>query len=288
MYKFDLSIVIGSLNRKHLLKQTINSIKRNHYGGKLQIIVVDGGSTDGTCTWLAKQTDIFTIVQPNYKIKQADGSLKRAHTWGEFINIGFRTASAPWVLMLSDDLILCDNAINNGLQELNQKITAGEKIGGGAIFFREYPCDRDYHVKLLPGQNIHVNHGFFNKEALEDVAYADENSFEFYGADGDLTMRLNLAGWKTIALSDSYAEHLNHKKFNLSRLICRKKAVQNNLDMKLFHDKYGGEDYEPKKIVKEWSDPNNYAKVFWMKNLTACVQGLIVRQINRQRGDNVN
>ena len=55
---------MGSKNRKNLLKATINSIRTNGFNGNIEIIVVDGGSTDGTCDWLAKQTDVFTIVHP--------------------------------------------------------------------------------------------------------------------------------------------------------------------------------------------------------------------------------
>ena len=59
---YDLSVVMGSKNRKNLLKATINSIRTNGFNGNIEIIVVDGGSNDGTCDWLAKQTDVFTIV----------------------------------------------------------------------------------------------------------------------------------------------------------------------------------------------------------------------------------
>ena len=65
---YQISVVMGSKNRKNLLKATINSIRTNGFNGNIEIIVVDGGSTDGTCDWLAKQTDVFTIVQPNYSI----------------------------------------------------------------------------------------------------------------------------------------------------------------------------------------------------------------------------
>ena len=70
---------MGSKNRKNLLKATINSIRTNGFNGNIEIIVVDGGSTDGTCDWLAKQTDVFTIVQPNYSIVDKNGVRCKAH-----------------------------------------------------------------------------------------------------------------------------------------------------------------------------------------------------------------
>ncbi len=79
---YDISVVLGSKNRKNLLKATINSIRKNGFHGNLEIIVIDGGSTDGTCSWLAKQKDIFTMIQPNYKMTDSEGIRVLAHSWG--------------------------------------------------------------------------------------------------------------------------------------------------------------------------------------------------------------
>ena len=77
----DLSIVLGSLNRRRLLSHAINSVRANGFTGSIEIIVVDGGSRDGTCEWLAKQADILTIIQPNRKISLPDGRRRRLHSW---------------------------------------------------------------------------------------------------------------------------------------------------------------------------------------------------------------
>ena len=254
--QINISVVLGSLNRKSLLQETINSIRTDTFNGSMEIIVIDGGSTDGTCEWLAKQTDVFTMIQPNYKIQDYDGTSRRAHSWGEFMNIGFKLAKGRWVLMVSDDLVLCKDAIKNGMEELETIIRTGEKIGGGAMFWREYPRDPQYHVKVLPDNVIHINHGFYLKEALEDVDYIDETSFEFYGADGDLSMRLNLGGWKTVALKSSFAEHLN---------------------------KYKAFPWEKKIIQKQWDDSNKVAHVFWRRDPIACAQGLVLRYLDKKR-----
>lgn len=39
---YDISVVLGSKNRKNLLKATINSIRKNGFHGNLEIIVIDG------------------------------------------------------------------------------------------------------------------------------------------------------------------------------------------------------------------------------------------------------
>lgn len=247
----DISIVLGSLNRKKLLALTIRSIRENGFAGKIEIIVVDGGSEDGSCEWLTRQSDILTIVQPNYKIRDPSGGLRRAHTWGEFMNLAFKKALAPWIVMISDDLIVCPGALQSGFDQLKNLEDQGEKIGGGSFFWREYPRSRNYHVKLLPSEFVLVNHGFLKAEALKDVEYADETSFEFYGADGDLSMRLNLAGWRTVPLRHSFAEHLNHRAHWRTRFTkLKNSSIQH--DMLTFEKRYSGLSYSKKSVPITW------------------------------------
>jgi glycosyltransferase involved in cell wall biosynthesis len=208
---YEISVVLGSKNRKNLIKATINSIRTNGFNGAIEIIVVDGGSTDGTCNWLAKQKDIFTIIQPNYKVTNKNGVHVLAHSWGEFMNIGFKYAHAPYIVMVSDDLILAPGCLQKGYDEMEQHHKNGEQIGAGAFYFREYPRHKYYRVGLLPKGYIALNHGFYVKEALEAVNYLDGENYNFYAADGDVIMRMNEVGWKSIPLNNCFAEHLCHK-----------------------------------------------------------------------------
>lgn len=271
MNEFKISVVLGSKNRKNLLKATIESIRNNGFIGKMEIIVIDGGSTDGTCDWLAKQKDIFTIIQPNYKIIDNEGISVLAHSWGKFMNIGFRYASAPWIVMVSDDLILSKGILQRGYDELNAKENIGEKIGGGAFYFREYPRNSYYRIGLLPGNNILINHGFYNKKALEIVNYIDEKEFNFYYADSDLIMRMNKNGWKTIALEECYADHLVHKpKFG------KVKFTQATLrDMATFDKKYPSPPSQD--IIKKYVRNSNIKIIFWKIAFINCFSGVLLR-----------
>jgi GT2 family glycosyltransferase len=182
--------------------------------------------------------------------------------------------------MLSDDLLLCPGVIDSGLSAIQRSTAGGERIGGGALFYREYPRDESYHVKLLPGGIVHINHGFFNKAGLEAVGYADQEAFEFYGADGDLTMRLNTAGWRTIALEGCYAEHLQHRTRAWAELRERPNQSSVDADMALFYERWGfyasGEEtFE----IRRWSDPEKTAHMFWRISPLTCVEGVLKRLI---------
>lgn len=207
---YNISVVMGSKNRKNLIKATINSIRNNGFNGNIEIIVVDGGSTDGTCDWLAKQKDVFTIIQPNYSVVNEKGIKVRAHSWGEFMNIGFKATHSDYICMVSDDLILAPGCLQKGYDEMKTRIENGEKIGGGAFYFREYPRDYFYRVGLTYKDYININHGFLYKPALSYIGWLDESSYNFYYGDVDTAIRLNEKGWDTVVLEGCYALHLSH------------------------------------------------------------------------------
>ncbi len=199
-----LSVVIGSLNRCEFLKATIASVRSELAQEEREIIVVDGGSDDGSLDWLVEQKDVMTIIQ--YNRGSWNGQDLPRRSWGYFMNIAFRASSAPLVCMLSDDCLVVPGAIRNGMEVL----ASNGKLGAVAFYWRNWPEEDKYSVGYSFGDRMFVNHGIFRAQALRDVDYIDADSYAFYHADGDLGQRMWEAGWECAASPSSFVEHFSH------------------------------------------------------------------------------
>lgn len=202
-----VSFVIGSYNRGKFLAATIDSVRKDAANVLHEIIVVDGGSTDGTLDYLLNQYDVITIVQHN---RGALAGAQRRRSWGYFINLGFKCAQGTYVCMLSDDCLLIPGSVGAAIESADHAQSAGLRIGGVAFYFRDWPHEAAYKVHRTYGRRLAINHGFFLNEALQAVNYADEVNYSFYCADGDLCLRIWEAGYHIIACERALVEHHAH------------------------------------------------------------------------------
>lgn len=199
-----VSVVIGSYQRRKFLQATIESIRQELYDVDHEIIVVDGGSSDGSLAWLNRQKDIILILQHNRGTWRGQKIARRS--WGYFMNLGFKIAQGKYICMLSDDCLVVPKAIKNGIETFELAILEGKKIGGIAFYWRNWGKQDQYMVGLTMG-HMYVNHGLYLNEALKDVGYIDENNYRFYHADGDLCLRMYQNGWDCIDSKHSFIEH---------------------------------------------------------------------------------
>jgi GT2 family glycosyltransferase len=93
------SVVIPSFNSGAFLERTLWSVASQE-GGRTEIVVVDGGSTDGTPATLAKVRDIIDVLIVEPDNGQADA-----------INKGIARTRGEWVGFLGADDLLLPGAI---------------------------------------------------------------------------------------------------------------------------------------------------------------------------------
>lgn len=257
-----LSVVLGTYNRLPFLKLTIESIEKEVDGLSHEIVVLDGASSDGTVQWLKEQEDIVTIHE--HDSAPAVDKERLRHSWGYFMNLGFRRARGKYVCMLSDDCLVVPGAIRNGIALFEDQLAAGNRVGAVAFYWRNWPEQKKYCVGSTLGNKMFVNHGLYLKQALEDVGFVDEETYSFYHADGDLCLKMWAKDYACIDSPDSYVEHYSHANRHLRRshLSLQKQDWANYLA------RWKGLFYDEKKgdtggwIEKKFDDTHRTALIF--------------------------
>jgi hypothetical protein len=123
------------------------------------------------------------------------------------MNLAFKAAQGKYVMMISDDCLVVGHAPVTALQHAEHLSRSGRKIGGVAMYYRDWPKERDYYVQRTLGGRLMVNHGLFLRSALEEIGWADETTYDFYKADGDMNLRLWEAGYEIVDCPGAFIEH---------------------------------------------------------------------------------
>jgi len=235
----QVSVVLGTYNRLPFLKATVASVRSSQIDVPYEIIVVDGGSNDGTIEWLTKQRDIISIVQHNREM--SEGKSRRKRSWGYFMNLGFKCAEGRYVCMISDDSVVHPDTLANGLRHFERELAGGRRVGGVAFYWRSWPEEHVYRLGFTLGGRVMVNHGLFLREALEDVGWIDHENYDFYWADSDLALKIWYAGYEIEGCETAFLEHFEHvdskiREQNLARL---------NVDWVAYVTRWTGIYYDP-------------------------------------------
>lgn len=199
-----VSIVIATYRRlarlKHCLGQVARTVHVPH-----EVVVVDGGSDDGTPEWLATQPNVRLHVE------QPRGGCCRAY------NIGFQMACGRYVMWLNDDAYPLPGAIENALGLLERD---DMRDVGLAAFYHTHPDPwNELHAVEHQGRRysvLHVrgypyaNFGLLRRTLLERVGYLDEG-YHFCAWDPDLSLKVQRqAELKVLGVPDALVYHEEH------------------------------------------------------------------------------
>lgn len=182
-YQVKLSVVLGTLNRLPYLQKCVASITQSCGDIDKEIIVVDGGSTDGTLRWLREhKSEIITIEQG-----AAYGAVYA-------YNAGFYAAEGDYVAALNDDCEVKGNTLEMACQYLDEH----EHCGQVAIPWHD-KGDRDIQVQHVGlGKQmldvIYANFGVTRRWLGDRVGWWG-NYLEHYGGDCELSFMIWHAGY---------------------------------------------------------------------------------------------
>ena len=178
-----VSIVTPSLNQGRFIEETVRSVLGQDYP-RIEYLVVDGGSTDGTL-------DVLRRVGGNLRwISEPD------HGQGAAINKGFRLASGEILGWLNSDDTYEARAVSTAVEHLRQHPDHAMVYGdathvdeqdaeiGPCAYVGPFDLDRLVHESDYIVQPA----AFFRRSAFEAVGGLDESLH--WGMDYDLWLKL--------------------------------------------------------------------------------------------------
>jgi len=181
-----ISIIYGTHNRLDKLKTSIESIHKASafLDTPPEIIIVDGGSDDGTLEYLRSM--------PQIKLIQEGG----LHGVTRAYNRGFRLASRPYITWFSDDFVYDGHALKNLVARLKSEssstlVSLSIDVGDGAGF-------RNYS----PNTPLGAGH----KDLFRLVNYWSED-FITYASDNDFCMKIQMSGGRVVAEPEAKVIH---------------------------------------------------------------------------------
>jgi len=217
-----LVVLVGTYNRLELLKKVIDSIHAQTRCSH-EIIVIDGGSTDGTVAYLRSRQDVTPVFQ---------GKLLGA---SRAYNEVWRQVESKYTCWLSDDTELA----NGGLDLAVQLLEKDPKIGMVGLKTKDVMgpwTDRPYTGALSEYGILNCNHGVLSMKLLRSVGYFNQD-YNTYLIDPDLAASVLCAGKKVVMTKDICVQH--HREWADENWENKVQGTMNGIDHhKIYLDKF--------------------------------------------------
>jgi GT2 family glycosyltransferase len=222
-----LSIIIINWNTKDLLIQCLTSTPQMIQGFKIEILVVDNGSQDGSGSEVKKRFPFVRLIENDQNLGFA-----RA------VNQGLQKASGRYVLLLNPDTRVKNGAIErlmsfmdahpkagiSGAQLLNSNGSKQNSIANFPSLATEllnksllrwlspgkFPGKEKDYPEPIEVDSVIGACMMVRREALDQVGLLDEDYFLFL-EETDWCYRMKRAGWKIYYVPDAEVYHFQGK-----------------------------------------------------------------------------
>ena len=225
----DLSVIIVNYNVKYFLEQCLCSLRQAIGSLKVEVIVVDNNSTDGSIAYLSDKFSFARFINN----KSNDGFAKAN-------NRALELSSGRYILFLNPDTIIPEDCFTQCISFIQSKPDAGalgiRMIDGSGTFLKEskrgFPtpwvsfCKMSGLTSLFPSSRVFASYYLGNlsskqnqkvdalsgafmlikREVLKITGGFDERFF-MYAEDIDLSYRIKKAGFGNYYYSESTIIH---------------------------------------------------------------------------------
>jgi len=183
-----VSIIVPSFNQAIFIEQCLCSILAQDYSD-IEIIVIDGGSTDGSVEIIRRYQDRLA-----YWVSETDNGQSHA------INKGFQRAQGDIVAWLNSDDVYFPTAVSVAVQQF-QKNKNLSLFYGQCVYIDECGNFLRYFSEIEPWNKKRLLNfsdfimqptTFFRREKLYEIGLLDEALH--YGMDWDLWCKLSCVG----------------------------------------------------------------------------------------------
>ncbi len=124
-----ISVIVVNVNVRNWLERCLRSLVEQDIFHCIEVVVVDNGSSDGSCDMVKRMFPCCKLVQ-----------LEETVAFGVANNIGARYCTAPILLFLNPDTLVCAGSLNAMLHHLEEHPKCG--AAGGTIFDGEGNMER--------------------------------------------------------------------------------------------------------------------------------------------------
>ena len=214
-----VSIIIRTLNEAKFLPECLQKVGEQKYGGPVEIVVVDSGSTDDTVS-----------IAANFNAKIVHIS-KSEFTFGRSLNVGCDASSGEVLVLLSAHCIPCDEnwlqSLVNPLLEKTSEYSYGRQIPrDGVSKFSEGMVFRKYY----PEQACSPQVGYFCNNANSAILRSTWQRLRFDEKltgleDMELAKRLVNGGGTVSYVASSGVEHIHEESWSRIKIRYEREAA---------------------------------------------------------------